>query len=108
VLAELEVVEAEVEVEVVGAGEVDPVVESVPEVLVSVMLVLVPVVLALVPVAEVDESEALVEVPELVLDEPDGVESDEMGCSVRVIAVQVPLPGVKERRSALLGGQTKK
>lgn len=97
-LAVLEVVEAEV---VVAGGEVvDPVVLS-PEVLVLV-----------VPAPEVEDEVSatlvLVDVVESTLDELEGVETVEMGCSVRVMEEQVPLPGFKERRSASLGGQYKK
>ena len=89
----LVVVEAEVVVdedEVVEVEEVEE--ELVPEELV-----------------EGDEPSVLVLVPVLVeLDEVDGLWEDESGCSVRVIEVHVPLPGLKESRRALLGGQDKK
>lgn len=103
-LAVLEVVEAEV---VVAGGEVvDPVVLS-PEVLVLVVLV-VPVVPAPEVEDEVSAALVLVDVVESALDELEGVERVERGCSVRVMEEQVPLPGFKDRRSASLGGQYKK
>jgi hypothetical protein len=57
----------------------------------------------------VEEEELVVLVPVLVeLDEVDGFEEDESGCSLRMIEVHVPLPGLKESRRASLGGQDKK
>ena len=58
---------------------------------------------------ELVEGSVLVLVPVLVeLDEVDELGEDESGCSLRMIEVHVPLPGLKESRRVLLGGQDKK
>ena len=104
-LAVLVVLEAEVVVdedEVVEVEELVPdvVPASVPEVLVLLVEGEEPSVLVLVPV--------LVELDVPVPDEPDGVEEDVRGISVRVMEEHEPLPGLKESRRASLGGQYKK